>query len=166
MTLLHRNESPAVTLHWATFPSQVWLIIARLSLNTIASMDGVNIWNAWIGSFWEISLYNLAQKAGANFPAFQGPDGPKKLISVLAKLDCTLIWMGKHCERRNSFLPPPEKHPGKAVKLAGLAHKDKCAVIRPDHSRDWSSFWWPWQPQSSRSSFPETAVRCKSSHNT
>lgn len=43
------------------------------SFATIAWMNGSNLWNAWIGRFWEITLYNLAQKAGANFAAFQGP---------------------------------------------------------------------------------------------
>lgn len=66
-------------LHCATFPRYgvVPGIMVGLSLTTMASVDGVNIWNAWIGSFLEITHYNWAQKASTNLPAFQGPDDPE-----------------------------------------------------------------------------------------
>lgn len=92
-------------------------------------------------------------KKGTNF-FLRGTCWPRKLISILAKLDCTLIWMWG--AMRRGILPAKAcKHPGKAIKLGRLAHKDKCAVIRPDHFSDLSFVWWPWQPQLSQGSFKD-----------
>lgn len=127
---------------------------------------------------WSQHLKCLNWQLFRNYPLQLGTEGkhkpsrlpgtwwPRKLISILANLDCTLIWMGSTASGGILFCHRLKNTRAKAIKLARLAHKDKCAVIRPDHSCDWSFVWWPWQPQSSHSSFPETAVRRKSSHNT
>lgn len=95
-------------------------------------------------------------KKGTNF-FLQGTCWPRKLISILAKLDCTLIWMWS--AMRRGILPAKAcKHPGKAIKLGRLAHKDKCAVIRHDHFNDLSFVWWPWLPQLSQGSFKDHSL--------
>lgn len=94
-------------------PSQVWLITAGRGLTSTA-----NIWNAWIRCFWEITLYNFTQRR-RKLPRLLGTCWPRKLISVLAKLDCTLIWMWSTASRGILFCHRL-KTPGQSNKAGSI----------------------------------------------
>lgn len=74
--------------------SQVWLIIGGRSLTTMASMDGFSIRNARIGVFWGITPLQFGTIGGRRLPRLPGTCWPRKLISILTKLDCTQIQVG------------------------------------------------------------------------
>lgn len=94
-------------------PSQVWLITVGRGLTSTA-----NIWNAWIRCFWEITLYNFTQRQ-RKLPRLLGTCWPRKLISVLAKLDCTLIWMWSTASRGILFCHRL-KTPGQSNKAGSI----------------------------------------------
>lgn len=94
-------------------PSSVWLITAGRGLTSMA-----NIWNAWIRCFWEITLYNFTQRRH-KLPRLLGTCWPRKLISVLAKLDSTLIWMWSTASRGIIFCHRL-KTPGQSNKAGSI----------------------------------------------
>lgn len=94
-------------------PSQVWLITAWRGLTSMA-----NVWNGWICCLGEITLYNFTQRR-RKLPRLPGTCWPRKLISVLAKLDCTLIWMWSTASR-GILLCHRLKTPGQSNKAGSI----------------------------------------------
>lgn len=68
--------------------------------------------------FWEIALYNFTQKR-RKLPRLPGTCWPRKLISILTKLDCTLIWMWSTVSRGILFCHRL-KTPGQSNKAGSI----------------------------------------------